>query len=241
VAICLCATALFADDPALISGRIMVFGSKIEVSPSVIETPAGIPVFLNTTGKGLAGRLLGELRGPSLSTAITVETQPGSPFQLPPLDVQGIHYLEDIRLVDSSNHILVNATPKRVEIHVIEILIKQVTSRPLSLEEIRNLGIVINEANYSATSFEVGLEFNSRQITVSFPVLLPKVPDLSPLIPPTLGSVSFAGIPTSQGTSALDSVLPYIVPIEFKPDPSFEFDGEALPDIPGILVFPFLW
>ncbi len=226
--------SLFADDPALVTGRITVFGSKIEVSPPVIETAAGIPVFINTTGKGLGGKLVGELRGPSISGAITFETTPGNPFQLPALTAKGTYFFEDIRLVNG-NQVLVNATPDHVEIHVIEILITQISSRPLSLDEIRSLGIVINEADFSAVSFEVGLTFNSQQVQISLPLLLPKRPELSPLIAPTANNVGFAS-PVGPSFGMGPSALPYITPITFTPDrPEFALN---LPDIPGVLVFP---
>ncbi|HEY4490374.1 MAG TPA: hypothetical protein VI958_00190, partial [Acidobacteriota bacterium] len=112
-------------------------------------------------------------------------------------------------------------------------------SRPLSLEEIQSLGIVINENDFSAVSFEVGLEFNSQQIKISFPLLLPKTPNLQPLIPPSLTSVSFAGPQPPPGFHINElPPLPHFVPVNFKPEtsgPEFEIN---LPDIPGIIVFP---
>ncbi|HJZ11814.1 MAG TPA: hypothetical protein VJ521_06680, partial [Acidobacteriota bacterium] len=231
-------SVVFADDPALITGKITVFGSKIEVSPAILETPAGVPIFINTTGKGLAGKLIGELRGPSITQALAFETAPGSPFQLPALTTKGTYFFEDIRLVNNGQ-ILASATPNRVEIRVIEILITQISSRPLSLEEIQSLGIVINENDFSAVSFEVGLEFNSQQIKISFPLLLPKTPNLQPLIPPSLTSVSFAGPQPPPGFHINElPPLPHFVPVNFKPEtsgPEFEIN---LPDIPGIIVFP---
>jgi hypothetical protein len=85
----LCAIAVYADDPPLITGQIAVFGSRITVSPPFIETPSGIPVFINTTGNGINGVLKGELRGPSIPGSLTFETVPGQPFQLPGLTTQG--------------------------------------------------------------------------------------------------------------------------------------------------------
>ncbi|MCI0416343.1 carboxypeptidase-like regulatory domain-containing protein, partial [bacterium] len=234
--ILICAITAFADDPALITGRITVFGSKIEVSPSLLETPAGIPIFLNTTGKGLSGKLRGELRGPGINGAVTFETDPGSPFQLPALQTKGVYYFEDIRL-ENNGQILASATPDRVEIHVIDVLISKITSRPLSLEEIQSLGIVINESDFTAVSFEVGLEFSSKQVTIGFPILIPKQANLQPLIPNVPTNVTFA---TPQLVGGPDSHLigeiPSFVPVTFSPNRP-DFDG-ILPDIPGILIFP---
>src|SRR4029078_5898182 len=119
--------------------------------------------------------------------AITFQTDPGSPFQLPALQTKGTYYFEDIRL-ENNGQILASATPSRVEIHAIDILITQISSRPLTLEEIRSLGIVINENDYTAVSFEVGLEFSTQQIPISFPLLIPKKAGLPTLIPPPVQS-----------------------------------------------------
>ncbi len=235
VLILICVITAYADDPALITGRITVFGSNIEVSPSLLETPAGVPIFLNTTGKGLSGKLKGELRGPGISGALSFDTDPGSPFQLPALQTKGTYYFEDIRL-ENNGQILASTTPDRVEIRVIDVLISQISSRPLSLEEIRSLGIVINEADFTAVSFEVGLTFSSKPVSISFPLLIPKKANLQPFIPITNSGVQFATPQLVGAESKGLGEIPAFVPITFAPTHP-DFDG-ILPDIPGILVFP---
>ncbi|MCI0447813.1 carboxypeptidase-like regulatory domain-containing protein, partial [bacterium] len=231
----LSAIAVYADDPPIITGQIAVFGSRITVSPPFIETPSGIPVFINTTGSGINGVLKGELRGPSIPGSLTFETVPGQPFQLPGLTTQGNYSFEDIRLMNG-DQVVTMATPDHVEIHVIEILITSLSSRPLTLEEIRALGIVINENDFSAVSFNIALTFNSQQIQISFPMLMPKRPNLQPVIPPPINGVGLIGPPPPGVGPELPGALPYIVPMDFKSaDPDFNL---ALPDIPGILVFP---
>lgn len=228
---------VFADDPPLATGRITVFGSKIVISPSpVIETPEGVPVFINTTGTGIHGTVVGELRGPGISGSLSFQTEPGKPFELPPLNTKGTYFFENIRLMNNGQFVMA-ATPDHVEIHVIEVLITQISSRPLSLQEIRSLGIVINENDFSAVSFEVGLSFSSHPIRINFPLLLPKRGDLRPLIPPPLNNVAFSGPVVSSGTQGpLPPNLPSFVPFTFKSDgPEFGLD---LPDIPGVIVFP---
>jgi hypothetical protein len=235
IAVLLIATCVYADDPPLITGQIAVFGSRITVSPPFIETPAGVPVFINTTGNGINGILKGELRGPTIPGAITFETVPGQPFQLPGLATQGTYFFEDIRLMNG-DQVVTLATPDRVEIHVIEILITSLSSRPLTLDEIRALGIVINESDFSAVSFNIAMTFNSQQIEIAFPILLPKRPDLQPIIPPPINGIGLVGPPPPGIGPQLPVALPYIVPMDFRPsDPEFDF---SLPDIPGILVFP---
>lgn len=235
--LCILGGKVFADDPPLATGRITVFGSKIVISPSpVIETPEGVPVFINTTGTGIHGTVVGELRGPGISGSLSFQTEPGKPFELPPLNTQGTYFFENIRLMNNGLFVMA-ATPDHVEIHVIEVLITQISSRPLSLQEIRSLGIVINEDDFSAVSFEVGLSFSNHPIRINFPLLLPKRGDLRPLIPPPLNNVAFSGPVVSSGTQGpLPPNLPSFVPFTFAPDsPEFGLD---LPDIPGVIVFP---
>ncbi len=235
IGVLLATAVVYADDPPLISGQINVFGSRITVSPSFIETPAGIPVFINTTGSGISGILKGELRGPSISGALTFEAVPGQPFQLPGLTTQGTYSFEDIRLMDG-DQVVTLATPDRVEIQVIEIFITSLSSRPLTLDEIRALGIVINEDDFSAVSFNITLTFNSQQIVINFPLLLPRRAGLQPVIPPPINGVGFIGPVPLVTETGLPVPLPYVVPVEFGPsDVDFDF---TMPSIPGILVFP---
>lgn len=235
IVLLLSAIAVYADDPILISGQITVFGSRITVSPPFIETPSGIPIFINTTGNGINGVLKGELRGPSIPGSLTFETVPGQPFQLPGLTTQGNYTFEDIRLMNG-DQVVAMATPDHVEIHVIEILITSLSSRPLTLEEIRALGIVINENDFSAVSFNIALTFNSQQIQIAFPMLMPRRPNLQPVIPPPINGVGLIGPPPPPIGPQLPGALPYIVPMDFKAtNPEFDL---GLPNIPGILVFP---
>jgi hypothetical protein len=235
IVLLLSAIAVYADDPPLISGQIAVFGSRITVSPPFIETPSGIPIFINTTGNGNNGVLKGELRGPSIQGSLTFETVPGQPFQLPGLSTEGNYTFEDIRLMNG-DQVVTMATPDHVEIHVIEILITSLSSRPLTLEEIRALGIVINENDFSAVSFNIALTFNSQQIQIAFPMLMPRRPNLQPVIPPPINGVGLIGPPPPGVDPQLPGALPYIVPMDFKPtNPEFDL---GLPNIPGILVFP---
>ena len=235
VLVLIASSYVYADDPALITGRITVYGSRIEVSPTQLETPAGIPIFLNTTGKGLSGKLKGELRGPGISAALSFQTDPGSPFQLPALQTKGSYFFEDIRL-ENNGQILASATPERVEIKVIDILISQITSRPLSLEEIRSLGIVMNESDFTAVSFEIGLQFNSTSIPISFPLLIPKQSSIQPIIPVPPQGVRFAAPQLVGAPFNMPGAIPNFVPVTFTPARP-EFEG-ILPDIPGVLVFP---
>ena len=68
------------------------------------------------------------------------------------------------------------ATRRRdpVVINVIDkLLVTQVTSRPLTLEEIQERGIIIDQDNFTVLNFTVGLTVGSEQVVIDFPVLVP--------------------------------------------------------------------
>ena len=98
------------------------------------------------------------LRGPSFP-AQTVYGLVGEALMLPPMALSGSYSLDAIRLVDTSTgETRLEANPGSVAIEVFdEVLVTTVTSHPLSLEEIQELGIVIDEENMQVVEFEVGL------------------------------------------------------------------------------------
>ena len=62
--------------------------------------------------------------------------------------------------------------PASVPVRVFdEVLISRVTSRPLTLEEIQEKGIAIDEQNFRAVEFEVGFVLDGKTIPVRFPVV----------------------------------------------------------------------
>jgi len=58
-----------------------------------------------------------------------------------------------------------------------------VTSRPLSLDEIREKGIAIDETNFRAVEFEVGFVLDGKTIPVKFPVVAPKFDQSTEIVP----------------------------------------------------------
>ena len=82
----------------------------------------------------------------------------------------GDYQLDNIRLVDAATgETRMEATPSSVPVHVFdEVLISRVTSRPLTLDEIKEKGIVIDDANFRAVEFEVGFVLDGKSIPVKF-------------------------------------------------------------------------
>ncbi|MGH2544053.1 MAG: hypothetical protein ACRDIB_14735, partial [Ardenticatenaceae bacterium] len=92
---------------------------------------------------------------------------------IPPLALPGDYFLDQIRLVKDGQTVL-EGTPNVVPIKVIsEIFVTSVTSRPLSLDEIRSKGIVIDDNNFDAFDFQLVLNIDNVPFTINLPVALP--------------------------------------------------------------------
>ena len=119
-----------------------------------------------------------------VSGARRIVGEAGKPLLLPPLPLVGDYQLDAIRLVDSAGVTILDGTPATIPVHVFdEVLVSRVTSRPLSLEEIRGKGIVIDESNFRAVEFEVGFVLDGKTIPVKFPVVAPKFDQSTEIIP----------------------------------------------------------
>jgi hypothetical protein len=190
----------------------------------------------------------GELSGPGLPQTLTLPRPleageaplPGDNdpllLRLPPLPTAGDYTLANLRLVRGTRTVL-DVTPRQIDIQVIdEILITSVKTRPLTLDEIRQRGIVLDSDDYLGFEFTLAMKLESTPVNVTFPVVFDRqnipIPEL--LRPP---SVSREGV-----------LLPTIVPVMLEPDfGDGSGPGEKIPltpeefaeaKIPGILVIP---
>ncbi|BBO87549.1 Ig-like domain-containing protein [Desulfosarcina ovata] len=214
-----------------------LYGLSLEVSPGELTVPRGITTQVNTSVVGIDALpsdavVYATLRGPSFPGTIEIQAAPGGAIQLPPLSQPGPHFLEDIRLeVDSD--VSLAASPNEVTINVLEeLLVGDVTSRPLSLQEIQEKGIEFDENSYKAFSFTLGLMTESEVLEIELPVLVPVGSKLEkPII---VGGASLGG-----ALQLPDFKLPYftIEPIMLEPITE-DFPEEEIPPIPGILVIP---
>ena len=113
------------------------------------------------------------LRGPSLTAPIEMTIQPNGQFNIPPLHVPGLHTLENIRLI-SNGEVLFYGTPESVTIEVIDqLLVTEVTARPLTADEIREKGIVFDQSNFQAYNFTAAFAIEPGRDQDKLPVLLP--------------------------------------------------------------------
>ncbi|MEX0330624.1 MAG: tandem-95 repeat protein [Puniceicoccaceae bacterium] len=244
--------AALADTP-LTTLEYTVSGQVLQVTPSAVAVPKGIPgsILTNVQGDIPEGAFVeAYLRGPSFP-ARSLVALPNEPMLFPPINLVGDYSLDGIRLVDpATGDTLLEGNPGSVPVRVFdEVLISRVTSRPLTLEEIQEKGIVIDESNYRAVEFEVGFVLDGQTIPVKFPVVAPNFSQNTEIIPTAELEEQLAEVDRINDELALGVELPPAletanVNIEMR-GINFQFvDGEdpdlalQVPPIPALMVIP---
>src|SRR5262245_21289453 len=179
--------------------QLDIVGVRLEVDPPALTVPKNIATQINTRlvlppnvgpegQRALATlaegpKVVAQLHGPGINPPVTLTVQPGQPIPLPAFALPGDYFLDRIRLVKDGVDLLgatdVNAHAVSViPITVIaDILITTVTSRPLTLDEIRGKGVVIDDKNFQARNFQVAFNIEGVPFKLDMPVVLP-TPDL---------------------------------------------------------------
>jgi hypothetical protein len=192
--------------------------------------------------------LKGELSGPGLAQTLALPSgaADADPFllRLPGLTKAGHYALANLRVVRQEivggqpvDRTVLDVAPSAVDIEVIdEILITSVTTRSLTLDEIRQRGIVLDADDYLGFEFTLAMKLESTPVNVSFPVAFNRAGVAVPafLTPP---SVARSGV-----------VMPTIVPMLLEARPTgAEAGGPSIPltleggqeiRIPSVLVIP---
>jgi hypothetical protein len=239
------------------SAQIRVLGLQVDVDTrpdvtglqntmtAVKDIPSGVQAFVGVPDVGSALGLeeglvvKAELAGPAFGDgSVSLSAVPNQFMALPPIPAQGEYRIYNVRLEDADGNVLLRRDPARppVVVDVLDkLLVSQVTSRPLSLEEIREKGIVIDEDNFTALNFTVGLTLGSEQVVIDLPVVFPSgqntALDLKPPQLPTLPEVQ----------SQLDRVnIPNLSLAGFslRPPPELREQGIELAPINGVVVIP---
>ena len=195
---CLVPTMAFARP--LTAFDLTVVGVGLEVGPATQQVPKGVTSTVTTTlavphasiplaslQKLLPQNLTvkGELSGPAFATPITLSAPAGTPLMLPTLPLLGTYTLKNLRLVSGpstgsgqgSEQELLAASPSVVTIQAIDdVLVTKVVTRPLSLDEMKQRGIVIDQSNYTVLNFTAAVGTQSNRVNIDFPVVIPRAP-----------------------------------------------------------------
>lgn len=269
-AILLSASA-WAQSPSRKIGELelQLLGIQASVDPTNPTVPkniaSGVRVVVTAGGRTLdvseVARFLGtaaflaeaELSGPGLRDTITIPQRapedplPADPLllPLPPLNVSGDYTITNVRLVTGSKSLL-DAQPPRVPLKVIDqILVTSVKTRPLTLDEMRDKGIVLDSDDYLGFDFSLGLKLESTVVNLSFPVVFDRqgvVVPQPPAAPPVDASRDSAKAPPTvpESVSILPIMLTAIPESESAGQsnaPITFWEGQPI-RIPSVLVIP---
>jgi hypothetical protein len=166
---------------------IVGVSASIEPAAPVVprNTPAGVRVVIRSAGGEVSTadvlRFFGadlhveaDFTGPGLLEARALSSEGESDpllLRLPAVQSAGDYQLSNVRLVANGRPAL-DVTPQHVPVRVIEqVLITSVTTRPLTLEEIKGKGIVLDRDDYLAFEFTIGVLMESRPVQISFPAV----------------------------------------------------------------------
>lgn len=183
------AVSLPYDLPPVGQDRITIVGARLEAGPEVQTVPRWTATVVTTRlvtpgsgGESLAGVLpadaivRADIFGPGFSSPREVAARPNEPLEIPALTQSGDYTLANIRL-EGGGATIMDATPPSVTIKVIDrVITTQVSSRPMSLEEIEKAGIVINEKNFTVYEFTVGILTESKIKEFKLPVVVGQKP-----------------------------------------------------------------
>lgn len=256
---------VFADTP-LASVEYHITGTALQVTPSVLSVPKGIPgsvlvsiVSGGSTNTPASAQLASGayvqavIRGPGFPTPQRLIGAPNAPLMLPPISLGGDYQLDSIALIDSATGATrLEGSPSSVPVHVFDqLLISSVTSRPLTADEIQQKGIVIDESNFRAIEFNVSFVLDGQTIPITFPVVSPTFSDSTEIIPEdeVLAKLQQAATINQQIASTMISLPPdfqtanlniQLQGINFQVvDPGAgQSLGLTIPPIPALMVIP---
>ena len=246
------------------SGELLLAGTEVQISPEHQTVPLDLPTIVETEISGFdpaqgslppSLKILGHLTGPEISGALVLQTAPNEPFRIPRFRLEGEYTLDNIRLVDG-DEFLAWATPRTVTINVTQVLVTSVDSRPLTLEEIESLGLVIDENRYQALSLTFGFAVAGRTLSYSMPVVYslygsgPDGEDIEVFPAVNVPLPEFGGGTLPPSGRFRPQLVPFKLDLEVPPPPEIPYGGcsfkdkqcrERFPPGPpmvGVILFP---
>jgi len=172
-------TALPAAAADLGSARLQIAGSRLLISPASQSVPFDTPAIVETALEGYDValgqlpaelRVLGDFTGPEVDGTLVLETVPGEPFRIPRLRLEGEYVLADVRLVQGEE-VLAYAEPRSARVRVSQIVLTRVSSRALTLDEIRAYGLAIDDESFQAMNLTFAFGTVAGTIEYTMPVV----------------------------------------------------------------------
>ena len=222
------------------------------VTPAVLSVPKGIPGSVGVAVRGevpVGAFIEATLRGPSFPARRLVGA-PDQPLMLPPLNLVGDYSLDGIRLIRPDGTVVLDGTPRSVPVQVFdEVLVSRVTSRPLSIDEIQERGIEIDDTNFRAVEFEVAFVVDGLSFPVRLPVVAPSFKQTTEIIPAAeleARLVEAERINQALSAVSLPAALERVMPSLQIKGINMQFSGGggdgdlalSIPPIPALMVIP---
>jgi len=231
-------------------GILHILGIALSVDPIQQTAPVNMETTLNTElllpdvdpGGDIPGApqdllVVAELTGPGLTEPKTIAALPGEQLMIPPLPQEGTYVLDNIRLM-SGDQVVLYAEPSMALIDTIrKLLITQVTSRALSIDEIEELGITINPENFTAYKFTVGFGTETGDVRIEIPVIVDNSEDDEPV---TNYVIKNRYSPPSSNPVPKFRKPRLIAPFKLGLPPTFDRAASSglIPPIAGVIVIP---
>jgi hypothetical protein len=230
------------------NGSLLIAGTTLVVSPESQTVPFDTPTIVNTTLQGFdlaAGelpqdlRVIGDFTGPEIDGVLELVTVPNEPFRIPRLSLRGQYRLDNIRL-EQGGSLLAFAEPRSAAILVTQILVTRVTSRPLTLDEIRSHGIIVDGSSTRAYNFTFGFGIEGSTFDYNVPIVYfyPKE---------HLGLPQVRMLPSGNGGTRFrpPQMAPFVLRLRPESDPQqggcanpSGCQEEETPPLPGVILFP---
>ena len=164
-------------------GDLAIRGLSLEVDTSrPIVTAIDVPAAVQTIFGGKTNDeappapdllALGDLSGPGIDTPITLSTQPGRQFQLPPLHQTGDYVLQNIRLADRDGRFLQQAVPSFASINVSDVFKTNIRVRQLTPDELRARGINVDSRNFDVFDVTIVVAIRDGEVVeVPYPIIV---------------------------------------------------------------------
>ena len=229
-----------------------VVPKNVESGVRVVVTAGGEQLAAGEVAQWLGGpfEVHAELSGPGLPGTVTLPQDTENPnpgddpliLRIPALAIAGDYELANIRLEVGDRPVLA-VDPDRVTVKVIDqILVTAVSTRALTLDEIREKGIVLDSDDYLGFEFTLGMMLESTPVDFKFPVVFDRqgVPIPPALVPPPAPERTGVAVPNPP---PLPTIVPMLLEAEPLPGsggkrpPLVDANGQPI-RIPSVLVIP---
>ncbi|HYI12032.1 MAG TPA: carboxypeptidase regulatory-like domain-containing protein [Thermoanaerobaculia bacterium] len=230
---------------------LRIQGAGLKVITETVTTSIDLPTTVQTEFGGkqndeavsLEGVMaVGDLTGPGIDTPIQLTTAPGHRFQIPGLSMQGIYFLQNVRLMKGTEF-LQYASPATAVITVADLLQTKVTVRQLSPDELRARGITVDARNYDVYEYSFTFIIDGKEVVIPFPVIIdPRTHEVQPVKGESPYSLPPQGLIEPPRWSP-----PQIIPMDFGeegelPEPGKDPQERAVKgartSIPAAIVIP---